>query len=198
MSADNDNEAEEAEARQYGSDPEMEALRSEAAAMKDRALRAMAELENLRKRSERERDEARQYAITSFARALLPVADNFARALAAIPEERRAKADDTLKAVIEGVDAIQRQLQTVLESNGVKLIQAEGQRFDPNLHHAVAEVPSEGAAPGTVVNVVQSGYTIGERLLRPAMVTVAKSDRGAAQDAGKRGNDMGGSVDTQA
>jgi len=194
MSADNDNQREEAADEQDGS--EADALRAEIAGLRDRALRAMAEVENVRKRAERERDETRQYAVTNFARALLPVADNFARALAAIPEDRRARADDTLKAVIEGVEAIQRQLQGVLESNGVKLMQAEGQRFDPNLHHAVAEVPSEGAPPGTVVNVVQPGYTIGERLLRPAMVTVAKADRGAAGDTGKRGNGAGSAVDT--
>ena len=197
MSADNDNQREEA-AEQDDASSEADALRAEVASLRDRALRAMAEVENVRKRAERERDETRQYAVTNFARALLPVADNFARALAAIPEDRRAKADDTLKAVIEGVEAIQRQLQGVLESNGVKLIQAEGQRFDPNLHHAVAEVPSQGGAPGTVVNVVQPGYTIGERLLRPAMVTVAKADGGAAGDIGKRGNGAGSTVDTSA
>jgi molecular chaperone GrpE len=198
MSADNDNEREEASDEQDDSGSEADALRAEVASLRDRALRAMAEVENVRKRAERERDETRQYAVTNFARALLPVADNFARALAAIPEDRRAKADDTLKAVIEGIEATQRQLQGVLESNGVKLIQAEGQRFDPNLHHAVAEVPSQGGAPGTVVNVVQPGYTIGERLLRPAMVTVAKADGAAAGDIGKRGNGAGSAVDTTA
>ena len=198
MSADNDNESEDAAPEQDSGGSEADALRAEIAGLRDRALRAMAELENVRKRAERERDETRQYAVTNFARALLPVADNFARALAAIPEDRRAKADDTLKAIIEGVEAIQRQLQGVLETNGVKLIEAEGQRFDPNLHHAVAEVPSQGGAPGTVVNVVQPGYTIGERLLRPAMVTVAKADRGAAGDTGKRGNGAGSAVDTSA
>jgi molecular chaperone GrpE len=196
MSADNDNE----DAAEGEGWPELDALRAENAALKDRALRAMAEVENVRKRAERERDDTRQYAVTSFARALLPVADNFDRALAAIPKERREKADDTLKAVIEGVEAIQRQLQSVLEQNGVKLIAAEGQKFDPNLHHAIAEVPAEGVvAPGTVVNVVQSGYTIGERLLRPAMVTVAKGQSGATStDASRRGNGLGGGVDTSA
>src|SRR5688572_20730593 len=102
MAADNDNQREEAAAEQDGDGSEVDALRAEIASLRDRALRAMAESENVRKRAERERDETRLYAVTNFARALLPVADNFARALAAIPEDRRAKADDTLKAVIEG------------------------------------------------------------------------------------------------
>ena len=196
MSPDNDNE----DTAETDGWPELDALKAENAALKDRALRAMAEVENVRKRAERERDDTRQYAVTNFARALLPVADNFARALAAIPQERRETADETLKAIIEGVEAIQRQLQSVLEQSGVKLIEAEGQKFDPNLHHAVAEVTAEGVvAPGTVVNVVQPGYTIGERLLRPAMVTVAKGQRGATTtDASKRGNGLGGGVDTSA
>jgi molecular chaperone GrpE len=155
---------------------EIAALRAERDAQKDRALRALAELENLRKRTEREREEARLYSITRFARDLLTVADNLARALAAYPPEARKSADDSTRAVIDGVEATERELQAVLARHGVKAIDAQGQRFDPHLHQAIAEVPGNGALPGTVVNVVQLGYVISDRLLRPAMVTVAKAD----------------------
>ncbi len=151
------------------------ALRAEADAQKDRALRALAEVENVRKRLERERDDARVYSVTRFARDLLTVADNLARALSALPQDTRAKADDAMKAVLDGVEATERELQATLARHGVKPIAAEGQRFDPHLHQAIAEVPAEAAEPGTVMHVVQPGYTIGDRLLRPAMVTVAKA-----------------------
>ena len=181
MSADNDNQPlpEELGQGNIGNEDEMRrevnALRAEADAQKDRALRALAEVENVRKRLERERDDARTYSVTRFARDLLTVADNLARALAALPAEARAKADESLKAVLDGVEATERELQAALGRHGIKPIDAAGQRFDPHLHQAIAEVPAQGAEPGTVVNVVQSGYTIGDRLLRPAMVTVAKA-----------------------
>jgi molecular chaperone GrpE len=199
MSAENDNTPLPEELAQ-GSDGEaeqvhrlIEALRADAEAQKDRALRAMAEAENVRKRLERERDDARIYSVTRFARDLLTVADNLSRALAHLPAESRAKADDSLKAVLDGVEATERELQAVLGRHGVKPIAAEGQRFDPHLHQAIAEVPAKGAEPGTVVNVVQSGYTIGERLLRPAMVTVAKAESGNGSVTGE----TGGRVDTK-
>ena len=130
---------------------------AEAEGQKDRALRALAEVENVRKRLERERDEARTYSVTRFARDFLTVADNLSRALAAVPSDARAKADESLKAVLEGVEATERELQAALARHGVKPIQAEGQRFDPHLHQAIAEVPAKGAEPGSVVNVVQPG-----------------------------------------
>jgi len=154
---------------------EIEALRAELAAMKDRALRALADAENTRKRAEREREETRTFAITRFARDLLSVSDNLSRALAALPPDAKAAAADSVKAILDGVDATERELQAVLARHGVKSIEAEGAKFDPNLHQAIAEVPSTEQPPGTVVSVVQSGYTIGERLLRPAMVTIAKA-----------------------
>lgn len=166
-------------------DREIAALRSELESHKDRALRALAELENLRKRHEREREEARLYSIARFARDLLSVSDNLNRALAAYPPDARHSAEPSVKAVIEGIEATERELKAVLARHGVKPIEAEGQRFDPHLHQAIAEVPAAGAAPGTVVSVVQSGYVIGERLLRPAMVTVAKA--GGAQPNGGTG-----------
>lgn len=173
---------------------EINALRAEADGHKDRALRALAEVENVRKRLERERDDARTYSVTRFARDLLTVADNLARALASLPSDARAKADDSVKAVIDGVEATGRELQAALGRHGIKPIEAQGQRFDPHLHQAIAEVPAQGAEPGTVVNVVQDGYTIGDRLLRPAMVTVAKAT-GARPNGG--GAAQGAQVDTK-
>jgi molecular chaperone GrpE len=192
MSAENDNNhlpeefalgatADEDEIRR-----EINALRAEADAQKDRALRALAEVENVRKRLERERDEARLYSVTRFARDLLTVADNLSRALAAIPAEARVRADDSIKAVLDGVEATERELKAVLARHGVKPIEAEGQRFDPHLHQAIAEVPGNGAEPGTVMHVVQPGYTISDRLLRPAMVTVAKGEGSRPEGSGTR------------
>jgi molecular chaperone GrpE len=156
-------------------------------------LRALAEVENVRKRLERERDEARTYSVTRFARDILTVADNLNRALAAVPADVRAK-DDAVKAVLEGVDATARELAAALARHGVKPIEAAGQRFDPNLHQAIAEVPSREAQPGTVVNVVQPGYLIGDRLLRPAMVTVAKADGAAPPPRNGAGDNLGSRI----
>jgi molecular chaperone GrpE len=150
-------------------------LRAEADAHRERALRALAEMENVRKRLERERDEARTYSVARFARDILTVADNLHRALAALTPELRASASDSMKAVLEGVEATERELQAALARHGVRPIDADGKRFDPHLHQAIAEVPVQNAEPGTVVHVVQQGYIIGDRLLRPAMVTVAKA-----------------------
>jgi molecular chaperone GrpE len=163
-------------------------LQAEADAHKDRALRALAEVENVRKRLERERDEAKAYSVTRFARDLLTVADNLSRALSSIPADARAQAADSLKAVLDGVDATARELKAVLGRHGVKEIEAAGVKFDPHLHQAIAEVPADNVVPGTVVNVVQSGYVIGDRLLRPAMVTVAKD--------GAKPRPNGGGIDT--
>jgi molecular chaperone GrpE len=192
MSADNDNDVPpESQAQANGADDaaaqEVSDLRAEVEALKDRALRALAEVENVRKRLERERDEARTYSVTRFARDMLTVADNLNRALTAFPADVRAKSDDAVKAVLDGVEATARELGAALARHGVKPINAEGQRFDPNLHQAIAEVPSSDAQPGTVVNVVQPGYLIGDRLLRPAMVTVAKAD--GAEPAPPNGTD---------
>ena len=159
---------------------ENEALTAEIAALKERALRALADAENTRKRAAREVEDAKSFAIARFARDLLSVSDNLSRALLACPPEVRESADDSLKAVIDGVDATERELQSILARHGVKPIAAEGAKFDPNLHQAIAEVPAEGRPPGTVVSVIQGGYTIGDRLLRAAMVVVAKADAEAA------------------
>ena len=153
---------------------EIEVLRAEAADLRDRLLRALAETENTRRRAEREKQDASQYAVTRFARDMLQIADNFARALAACPSAAREAADPAVKAVLDGVEATERQLLAALERYGVKPIDTSDGKFDPNFHQAIAEVPGEGKPAGSIVNVVQSGYMIGDRLLRPAMVTVAR------------------------
>ena len=148
------------------------------AEMRDRMLRALAETENVRRRAEREKTEISQYAIARFARDMLQIADNFGRALAAFSKDLREAADPRVKAVIDGVEATERQLLATLENYGVKIIDTTDAKFDPKFHQAIAEVPGEGRPPGTIVNVVQTGFLIGERLLRPAMVTVARADDG--------------------
>ena len=155
---------------------ELDAARAENADMRDRLLRALAETENTRRRAEREKQDASQYAVTKFARDMLQIADNFARALAAAPAELRAAADPQIKAVLEGVEATERQLLQTMERHGVAVIDTADGKFDPNLHQAIAEVPGGDKPAGSIVDVVQSGYKIGDRLLRPAMVTVARRE----------------------
>jgi molecular chaperone GrpE len=172
-----------------GEDPaggDTAALRLENADLKDRLLRALADAENTRRRAEREKADASQYAVTKFARDMLAVADNLKRALDSFPADARSTATPQIKALIEGIDATERQLQTTLERHGVKMIDTAGARFDPNLHQAIAEVPGEGKPAGSIVHVVQTGYLIAERLLRPAMVTVARagSEPAVAPDPG--------------
>jgi molecular chaperone GrpE len=165
---------------------EIDSLRTELADMRDRMLRALAETENTRRRAEREKQDASQYAVTKFARDMLQIADNFARALAAAPQALRDAADPQLKAVLDGVEATERQLLASLERHGVKAIDTAEGRFDPNLHQAIAEVPGGDRPAGSIVDVVQAGYTIGDRLLRPAMVTVAKRTDGAGNGVDTR------------
>ncbi len=150
---------------------------------KDRMLRALAEMENLRKRTEREVADARTYGVTSFARDVLQVADNMHRALDAIGDELRETADSKVTALLEGIDLTERELTKVLEKHGVKMFSPLGEKFDPNFHQAMYEVPDPSAAPGTVAQVIQAGYLIGERVLRPAMVAVVKAPaKGAANE----------------
>ncbi|HXR95828.1 MAG TPA: nucleotide exchange factor GrpE [Rhizomicrobium sp.] len=151
-------------------------LKAEVESLRDQRLRALAEAENIRRRAEREKTEASQYAVTKFARDMVSIADNFSRALAACPPELRDAADPQVKAVLDGVEATDRQLMATLERYGVKPVSTENGKFDPNLHQAIAEVPGNGKPPGTIIDVVQAGYMIGDRLLRPAMVTVARRD----------------------
>jgi molecular chaperone GrpE len=142
--------------------------------MKDRLLRTLAEMENMRKRTERDVADARSYGISSFARDILGVADNMHRALQALDDELRAKADDATKALLEGVELTERELMSALEKHGVKRIEPLNQKFDPNRHQAMFEKEDPSVPSGTVVQVMQAGYTIGERVLRPALVAVSK------------------------
>ena len=148
-------------------------LHQEIAALKDRYLRSMAEVENVRKRAEREKADAAQFAFGKFARDLLSVVDNFSRAFEALKPEARAAMPKEVSSVLTGIEATQRELQSILERHGIKRIDAQGQRFNPNLHQAVAEVPSREHPPGTVLAVAQDGYMIGSRLLREAIVAVS-------------------------
>src|SRR6185437_5404763 len=116
------------------------------------------------RRAEREKTEASQYAVTKFARDMVGIADNFARALAAVPADVRAAADPQVQAVLDGVEATDRQLLQTLERYGMKIVDTSG-KFDPNLHQAIAEVPGNGTPAGNIVDVMQTGFMIGERLL---------------------------------
>ncbi len=160
-----------------------EALAKEAAEARDRMLRTLAEMENLRKRTTREVADARTYGITGFARDVLEIADNLQRALDAVPAEAKAHADPGLKALIEGVELTERSLLNALEKHGVKKFDPTGQKFDPNFQQAMYEVPDPSVPAGTVVQVVQAGYMIGERVLRPALVGVSKGGAKAAPAA---------------
>ncbi|HEV3042257.1 MAG TPA: nucleotide exchange factor GrpE [Roseiarcus sp.] len=152
----------------------IEALNSENASVKDRLLRAMAEMENLRRRTEREIADAKAYGVTIFARDMLNVADNLARALDSLPEGARVNADGALKGLIEGVELTMRDLTAALARHGVNKLEPLGEKFDPNFHQAMFEAPNETLPAGTVAQVVQSGWRIGDRVLRPAMVGVSK------------------------
>ena len=152
----------------------LELLRTENAELRDRYLRLAAEMDNLRRRTEREVKDAKTYAAAGFARDMLAVSDNLRRAIDAVPEEAKAAADPGLTTLIEGVEMTERSMLSALERHGVRKLEPVGQKFDPNFHQAMFEVPNAEVPNNTVVQVVQAGYTIGERVLRPAMVGVAK------------------------
>jgi molecular chaperone GrpE len=145
---------------------------AEISELKDKLLRAMAEVENMRRRATREKEDAHNYAVTKFARDMLSVSDNLRRALDSIPAE--AKEKDEVKPIITGVEMTESELLNTFEKHKIKKIEAEGQKFDPNLHQAMFEVENPSVEPGTVMQVVQTGYVLADRLLRPAMVGVAK------------------------
>jgi molecular chaperone GrpE len=158
----------------------VEALNAENSQLKDRVLRTLAEMENLRRRTEREVSDAKTYGVTSFARDMLTVVDNLARALEHLPAEARASADPSIRSLIEGVELTARDLEAALARHGVKKLDPQGQKFDPNFHQAIFEAPDPTVPSGTVSQVVQSGWTIGDRVLRPAMVGVSKGGPKAA------------------
>jgi len=157
-----------------------EALTAENARLKDQALRALAEVENMRRRAERDREDANKYAISSFARDLLSVADNLNRALAAVPADHAG--DESVKNLIAGVEATERELIAAFERRGLSRIAPMGEKFDPNFHQAMFEVPDNSHPIGTVVQVLAPGWVIHERLLRPAMVGVSKAAEPARID----------------
>jgi molecular chaperone GrpE len=149
------------------------ALTKEVAEYKDRLLRALAEMENLRRRTDREVSDARAYGVSGLARDLIGVADNLRRALEAAGEST-AVIEGPAKALHEGVELIERELLKVLEKHGVKRFDPQGAKFDPNFHQAIFEVSDAKVSAGSVAQVIQPGYMIGERVLRPAIVGVAK------------------------
>lgn len=164
------------------------ALAEEVATLKDRLMRAVAEAENVRRRGERERADAAAYAISNFARDMLTISDNLHRTIEALPENLRK--EETVKSFVEGVEMTDRELIRAFEKHGIRRIEPVGEPFDHNFHQAMFEVENSGQPPGTVVQVVQAGYVIKDRLLRPAMVGVAKGPAGEASDDAK-----GGAVD---
>ncbi|MET0606011.1 MAG: nucleotide exchange factor GrpE [Beijerinckiaceae bacterium] len=149
------------------------ALEAEKADLKDKVLRTLADMENLRRRTARDVQEGRTYAVTSFARDMLTVADNIGRALASAPPDAM-QAEGPLKAFVEGVALTERDLLKTLERHGVKKLEPKGAKFDPNFHQAIFEAPNDAIPAGMVSEVIQSGYAIGERVLRPALVGVSK------------------------
>ena len=162
--------------------------------LRDRLLRTLAEMENLRKRTEREVADARLRGVTAFARDMLGVADNMRRALEAVAPELRASTQSGAKALIDGVELTERELLKALEMNGVRQFTPQGEKFDPNLHQAIFEVPDTTVPAGSVVQVVQPGYMIGDRVLRPALVGVSKggpktAPSSAINDNAKTGNE---------
>src|SRR5712672_729857 len=171
-------------------DPEAgstEALAKEAAELRDKVLRTLAEMENLRKRTTREVADARVYGISGFAPDVLDIPDTLHRALDAVPAEAKASADPGLKALIEGVELTERSLLNTLEKNGVKKFDPSGEKFDPNFQQAMYEVPDPSVPAGTVVQVMQSGFMIGDRILRPALVGVSKGGAKASAAAPANG-----------
>ncbi len=153
---------------------EMELVAAERDALKDKYLRLAAEMDNLRRRTARDVRDAKAYSVSNFARDMLAVSDNLRRALDAIPEEALQAGEEGLKALSEGVEMTERAMLSALERHGVKKLSPAGQKFDPNFHQAMFEVPNPDVPNNTVVEVVQEGFVIGDRVLRPAMVGVAK------------------------
>ncbi len=171
---------------------EIRRLEAEKGELTDRLVRLAAEMDNLRKRTERDVADAHKYAVTKFASDMLVVGDNIRRALEAVPADRRTS-DEDLKALAEGVEMTAREMDRLLEKNGITRIPAQGERFDPHCHQAMFEVVDESVPAGTVVQVVQEGYQIGDRVLRAALVGVSKG--GPASDTATGKADAAGASD---
>jgi molecular chaperone GrpE len=162
------------------------AAEAEAAEFKDKALRALAEVENIRRRTQREREDAVKYGVQNFARELLSAADNLRRAVTSVPEGQAT--DEATKNLLAGVAATERELLAAFEKNNIRRIDPKGARFDHNFHQAIYEVENTGKPAGTIVEVLQPGYVLHDRLLRPAMVGVAKGS--GASEAAKPGEHL--------
>ena len=179
---------------------QLETAQAEAAALKDQLLRALAEMENVRRRAQRDRDDAAKYGVSALAHDLLAVADNLRRALEALPAEALA-ADEYLRNLAAGVELTERQFHAALERHGVRKFEPLGEKFDSHLHQAVFEVPDADRPAGTVVRLLQAGYMLNDRLLRPAMVGVATGNSAAPAPNGAADDpppSPGGRVDTVA
>lgn len=163
-------------------------LQQQLAAMKDQGLRALAEAENTRKRAIKDREDASKYAVANFARDLLDYTDNFKRAIDSVPDELKSSGDDRIKNMITGLEAMQRQLLQTFEKNGIKKLEPRDEPFNPHFHEVMFEVPGTGKPAGTIIQLVDAGYILHDRLLRPARVGVAKDE----------GQGSSHNVDTQA
>ncbi|MEO1700483.1 MAG: nucleotide exchange factor GrpE [Pseudomonadota bacterium] len=177
---------------------EMEKMQAEIQELKDQNLRLVAEMENLRRRTQREVGDAKQYAVANFARDMLGVSDNLARAIEAVPAEKRESGSDDFKALLEGVELTGKSMLSTMERHGVKQLNPENEKFDPNFHQAMFEVQDPNVPNNTVMSVVQPGYSIGERVLRPAMVGVAKggpkvaaADPATSEESGRSEGETG-------
>ena len=181
-----------------GSDTDRLALlEAEKTDLRDKLLRTLADMENLRRRTEREVSDARAYAVTNFARDMLTAADNVRRALDAVPPEAKGEPTPALAALIEGIELTERDLIKTLERHGVRRLDPQGSKFDPNMHQAMFEVPDPTLPSGTVTQVVQTGYAIGERVLRPALVGVAKGGPKASAEGEAVSNGAGATSEAQ-
>ena len=165
-------------------DPVMAALFEERDSLKDQLLRALADVENMRRRTERELESARKYAHTGFARDLVGAIDNLSRAIDAAPAADKAPSSEALSGLFTGLEMSWTEIQSTMERHGIRRVDPKGEKFDYNLHQAMFEVPSDAHEPGTVVEVVQHGYVLHDRLLRPAMVGVAKAADTEASESG--------------
>jgi molecular chaperone GrpE len=189
--------APDGEAEQQAAGPSPEELAAALAATRDQLLRAVAEADNTRKRAEREVADARAYAVATFARDLISVADNLDRALEALSPERRAGLGEAGATLVDGVDITRKELQAALTRHGVKPMAVEpGAAFDPNFHQAALRAPSDRPA-GAVVDVLQPGWVIGERVLRAATVAVSSGPGEPTTSDGDESNRPGASVDTK-
>lgn len=176
---------------------EVDTLQGQIADLTDRLLRAHAEMDNMRKRAEREREETAKYAITKFARDVVTVADNFERAIQAVPAGA-AEQDAALKSLVEGVSMTEREFLNVLERHGVRRINPKGEPFNPHQHQAMMEMQNPEVAPGTILEVYQCGYVIEDRVLRPAMVVVAKGGPKPAKAESSEAASSGGTPGPEA